>query len=90
MAQLDSSDKPSSLLSQNLDTLSIVTSERIKLLQREINMVRELLELEPDSKCLYKFTYLRIAPGGKCWLFGTINKLFGFQKKILHSIYIIH
>ncbi|CAI2172698.1 17895_t:CDS:10 [Funneliformis geosporum] len=32
------------------DTLPIDASERIKLLQREISMVRELLELEPDSK----------------------------------------
>lgn len=48
----EESKESSNSLNQNL---SINTSERIELLQREINVVRELLELEPDSKCLYKF-----------------------------------
>ncbi|CAB4392630.1 unnamed protein product [Rhizophagus irregularis] len=46
----EESKESSNSLNQNL---SINTSERIELLQREINVVRELLELEPDSKyCL--------------------------------------
>lgn len=48
----EESKESSNSLNQDL---SIITSERIELLQREINVVRELLELEPDSKCLYKF-----------------------------------
>ncbi|GBC08809.1 hypothetical protein RclHR1_00840010 [Rhizophagus clarus] len=42
-----------SQMDEEIKDSSIKSSERIELLQREINVVRELLELEPDSKfCL--------------------------------------
>lgn len=37
---------------ESQETLPIDASERIALLQREIFTIRELLELEPDSKCM--------------------------------------
>ncbi|KAG9288916.1 hypothetical protein G9A89_019538 [Geosiphon pyriformis] len=41
------------LIVPTLDTLPIAALERINLLKREINVIKELLELEPDSKwCL--------------------------------------
>ncbi|CAG8685723.1 17126_t:CDS:2, partial [Funneliformis caledonium] len=51
-------NESSSSLSQSQDTLPIDTSERIKLLQREISMVRELLELEPDTNLLRELKYI--------------------------------
>jgi hypothetical protein len=61
MSQLNVSEKSKGSLSsldQNSDILTIIPSERIKLLQREIGMIRELLGIEPDSKCLYKLKFL--------------------------------
>jgi hypothetical protein len=58
MSQMNEESKESSNSSNQ--NLSIITSERIELLQREINVVRELLELEPDSKCLYNLEVIYI------------------------------
>ena len=53
MSQLNVNNNKSYESSSSLYQNPIVnTSERIKLLQHEISMVRELLEIEQDSKCM--------------------------------------